>query len=517
VIIVELRLADLLASLSLVSDLGMGNSPEQAMEACLIATELAGRMNLSTAELSDVYYTTLLLHVGCTAYAHEVALLFGGDDIAFRRTSLSVDFGNARETLTDFVFQIAKGSSPLTRARSVGVLLTRGASIGLEASRATCEVAAQMARRMGMPPTVQQALSDMFERWDGKGDPRRLKGDDIAQALRFAQVAAQAALFNRIGDAELACDVIRRRAGTALDPVIAASFVKSAPELLKEVVSDDVWEAVLAAEPRPQRLVSHTELDQLARAFADAVDLKSPFMHGHSVGVAELAMAAAGVLGLGEAAALTLRHAGMFHDLGRVGVPNGIWEKPGALSVSEWEQVRLHPYHSERILARSPALAEIATLAGMHHERQDGSGYYRRISAPMIPMPARILAAADTYQAMTQLRPYRPAFSPEAAAAKLAGEGKSGRLDGEAIGAVLVAAGQRTAAPRPSRPAGLTEREVEVLNLIAQGCSNREMAQRLSISPKTAGHHVQHIYDKIGVSTRAAAAMFAMEHDLLRQ
>jgi DNA-binding NarL/FixJ family response regulator len=134
----------------------------------------------------------------------------------------------------------------------------------------------------------------------------------------------------------------------------------------------------------------------------------------------------------------------------------------------------------------------------------------------MLPMPARILAAADVYQAMTQPRPYRPALNPEAAAAQLAVEVERGRLDGEAVGAVLIAAGQRTAAPRPSRPAGLTEREVEVLRLIAEGCSNREMAHRLSISPKTVGHHVQHIYDKIDVSTRAAAAMFAMEHDLLR-
>jgi HD-GYP domain-containing protein (c-di-GMP phosphodiesterase class II) len=512
----ELRLADLLASLSLVTDLGMGYPPEQAMEAALIATELARRLDVPAVGVSDVYYTTLLLHVGCTAYAHEVALRFGGDDIAFRAASQRIDAGNAREVLSDFILQVAKGSSPLMRARSIGVLLTRGNAIGNEASRATCEVAAQLARRIGLPATVGQALADTFERWDGNGDPRRLKGDDIALPVRFAQVGAQAALFRRAGGVELAVEIIRQRGGTALDPAIAATFEQAAQELAAEISTGDVWSTVLAIEPRPNRRVAAAGLDPLARAFADVVDLKSPFMHGHSAGVAELAEAAAGLLGLDASATATLRYAGLFHDIGRVGVPNGIWEKPGSLSVSEWEQVRLHPYHSERILRRSAALTEFAAVAGLHHERLDGSGYYRQLSARSLPMPARLLAAADAFQAMTQPRPHRPAFAPEAAAAQLLEERDQGRLDGEAVRAVLSAVGQRSGVTRPTRPAGLTERELDVLRLVAEGCSNKEMARRLSISPKTADHHVQHIYDKLGVSTRAAAAMFAMEHDLLR-
>jgi HD-GYP domain-containing protein (c-di-GMP phosphodiesterase class II) len=185
------------------------------------------------------------------------------------------------------------------------------------------------------------------------------------------------------------------------------------------------------------------------------------------------------------------------------------------LTASEWEQVRLHPYHSERILSRSSALAPLAPLAGMHHERLDGSGYYRQ--ATMIPTGARVLAAADAYQAMTQERPHRPALTPSAAAEQLNSEAARGRLDAEAVRAVLDAAGHPPARARLTWPAGLSDREVQVLRLVARGYSNREIARVLWISPKTAGHHVQHIYAKIGVSTRAAAAMFAMEHDLIHQ
>jgi HD-GYP domain-containing protein (c-di-GMP phosphodiesterase class II) len=238
-------------------------------------------------------------------------------------------------------------------------------------------------------------------------------------------------------------------------------------------------------------------------------------MHGHSVGVSEFAEAAAANLGLTEDEVVCVRRAGLLHDLGRTGVPNGIWDKPDPLTTTEWEQVRLHPYHTERILSRSSALAPLAALAGMHHERQDGSGYYRRATAAMIPDGARVLAAADAYQAMTQERPYRLALTPGAAAEQLNSEAARGRLDAEAVRAVLEVAGHPPA--RLTWPTGLSDREVQVLRLVARGHSNREIGRLLWISPKTAGHHVQHIHAKIGVSTRAAAAMFAMEHDLVRK
>ena len=200
------------------------------------------------------------------------------------------------------------------------------------------------------------------------------------------------------------------------------------------------------------------------------------------------------------------------HDLGRVAVHARIWEKTGPLTMDEWEQVRLHPYQSERVLSRSPFLARLAEVAGAHHERLDGSGYHRGASGPAVCIGGRVLAAADAYHAMTEPRPHRESLPAATAAQRLAEEASAGRLDPEAVTAVLEAAGQR--APRIDRPAGLTEREAEVLALIARGLQTKQVGRALGISAKTADRHVQNVYGKIGVSTRAGAALFAMEHGL---
>ncbi|HSL01717.1 MAG TPA: HD domain-containing phosphohydrolase [Rubrobacteraceae bacterium] len=510
-----MRLADLIAALSQVTDLGMGQPPEAATRSCLLAVGLARRMDLSERDVADVYYTTLLQHVGCTAYSHETAALFGGDDIAVRSGGARIYFGNPKEALPYLLLELGKGATPLGRARAVISAISKGQKFDEELTRSNCEVAVHMTRRLGLGTGVQRGLDEIYERWDGKGNPRRLSGDDIALPARCAQVASQAVLFNRLGGPDLAVEMVRRRMGTGLDPSIADSFVRHGRGLLAEIASADASVAVIATEPEPHRRIAEPGLDEVARAFADMVDLKSPFMHGHSSAVSELAQTAAAGLGLAQADVARVRRAGLLHDLGRTGVPNGIWDKPGPLTATEWEQVRLHPYHSERILSRSPALAPLAPLAGMHHERQDGSGYHRQATATMIPTGARLLAAADAYQAMTQERPHRPALTTSAAAEQLSSEAAQGRLDGEAVRAVLEAAGHPS--PHLAWPAGLSDREVQVLRLVARGHSNREIARLLWISPKTAGHHVQHIYAKTGVSTRAAAAMFAMEHDLIRE
>jgi HD-GYP domain-containing protein (c-di-GMP phosphodiesterase class II) len=510
-----LRLADLLAALSQVTDLGMGQPPENAIRSCLLATSLARQMELAERDVADVYYATLLQHVGCTAYAHETAALFGGDDIAVRADGVKIDFANPKEALPFVLFGLGKGATPLRRAQAVIAAISKGQKFDEELARSNCEVAVHTTRRLGLGNGVQRGLNEIYERWDGKGNPGKLSGDDIALPARFAQLASQAVLFEGLGGLDLVSEVIRRRTGSALDPSIADAFLRHGRELLAEITSADASVAVIEAEPEPHLRIAESRLDEVARAFADLVDLKSPFMHGHSVGVSELAEAAATTLGFTEADVIRVCRAGLLHDLGRTGVPNGIWDKPGPLTASEWEQVRLHPYHSERILSRSSALAPLAPLAGMHHERLDGSGYYRQ--ATMIPTGARVLAAADAYQAMTQERPHRPALTPSAAAEQLNSEAARGRLDAEAVRAVLDAAGHPPARARLTWPAGLSDREVQVLRLVARGYSNREIARLLWISPKTAGHHVQHIYAKIGVSTRAAAAMFAMEHDLIHQ
>jgi DNA-binding CsgD family transcriptional regulator len=204
----------------------------------------------------------------------------------------------------------------------------------------------------------------------------------------------------------------------------------------------------------------------------------------------------------------------LIHDLGRLGISNAVWDKPGSLSAAEMERVRMHPYYTLRMFSRQPRLAPVAELAAGHSERIGGGGYPRGLSGGALSPEARLLAAADVYQALIEPRPHRPARDPAQAQKELESEVKAGRLDGEAARAVLGAAGHRVGRRR-EWSAGLTSREVEVLALLVRGGSNKEIGSRLCISPKTVGNHVEHIYAKLGVSTRAEASLFAMQHGLV--
>jgi putative nucleotidyltransferase with HDIG domain len=507
-----LRLADLLAALSLTTDLAMGQPPEKAIRASVVATDLARHIGTPETEVADVYYTTLLKHLGCTATSHEEAQLFGPDDLGARPIEERSDLTRPRE-LIDVMRTTGRGAG-LARPRYVARAIVSGKKANASMFRAVCEVAAQMSERLGLGEAVGRALYESLERWDGKGHPRGLRGEDIALPARLAEPATQAVIFHRLGGTEGALAMVERRSGGWFDPTVAEAFRTVGPKILERLDREDPWTAVLEAEPHPVRQIPSDRLEVVAGAFADMVDLKTSFTLGHSSGVAELATSAAERLGMSDVRAL--RVAALLHDVGRTAVGAGVWEKPGPLSTTEREQIRLHPYHTERILARSATLAPLARIAGMHHERQDGSGYHHGASAAEVPAEARVLAVADAYQAMTQDRAHRSALTPGAAAEVVNAELREGRFDPEVARAVLEASGQRPAMVRTAWPAGLSDREIEVLRLVTRGLSNRAIAGALVISPRTAEHHVQHIYGKIGVSTRAGAAMFAMEHGLLR-
>jgi HD-GYP domain-containing protein (c-di-GMP phosphodiesterase class II)/DNA-binding CsgD family transcriptional regulator len=508
------RTAELFAAIALATDLGTGQPMEHALRTCLLAVRLAQHLGTSSGELQEVYDLALLRFIGCTAGAHETATMAGGEDLAFYAGIGPRFMGEMPEVVGYLLMHLARGSPPLRRARLVAAALA-DVHAAERAVTAHCEAARILAARMGLADALCHALAHAFERWDGKGFPDHLAGEAIPLCVRIVVVARDAVLWHRIGGNALVVQVLRRRRGRAYDPAVVDGLLGHSSELLAEVYGSPALERVLQAEPSPHRWVSGTHVDKILHACAEFTDLKSPFTHGHSLAVAFLAEAAAHVAGLSDAEAVAIRRAALLHDMGRLGIPNGIWEKPGPLTAAEWERVRLHPYLTERILSRCAALAPLAALAGSHHERLDGSGYHRGIPASLLPPSARILAAADSYQAMTQARPYRPAYSAEAAAQQLQAEADAGKLDREAVQAVLEAAGHIVTPVRPVWPAGLSDREVEVLHLITAGLTNREVAHQLNISPKTVGHHVEHIYNKIGVSTRAGAVLFALQHDLL--
>jgi HD-GYP domain-containing protein (c-di-GMP phosphodiesterase class II) len=369
-----------------------------------------------------------------------------------------------------------------------------------------------LAAHLGLPGRVADGLAFTFERWDGSGLPSAAAGDAIPLGMRIVHLADVAEVHLRVGGPEAAVTMARQRSGTQLDPDLVEVFCGAVDELVP--AEEEVWDRTIRLAPDSDRVLTDEEVDELLQAMGDFVDLKSPWTAGHSRAVAELAARAGAILGLPAAEQAVLRRAGHVLDLGRMGVPNRVWRKTSSLSTSEQEHVRLHPYLTRRILSRVGALRELAPVAGAHHERLDGSGYPQGMSAQELRLPERILAAADEYQSLREPHPPRPAASPADAAELLRDQVREGLLDGPAVEAVLAAAG-RSRPARGSWPAGLTDREVEVLRLLARGRSAVEVGRELTIAPKTARNHVEHIYAKIGTSNRTGAAMFAVTHGLL--
>jgi HD-GYP domain-containing protein (c-di-GMP phosphodiesterase class II) len=426
-----------------------------------------------------------------------------------------VRYGSGREVVTGLIRALPDPETQgLVRAGQVARRLPRMAREMRPHLTATCEVAGMLADGLGLSGSVQGLFVHRFERWDGHGALGRAKGDGIPLPMRIVHLAVDAAFQHLLGGEERVVRLARDRAGHAFDPEIAACLTDHAREILAWDEHASVWEETLSCEPRPPLSLEGIEgLDRALAAMGNFADLISPYLAGHSAAVAELAAAAAQRCRMDEAGVVALGQAALVHDLGRVAVPARIWQKPGPLNADEWEQVRLHPYYTERVLARSEFLASLAPVAGAHHERLDGSGYHRGVAGGELTLSARVLAVADAYCAMTAPRPYREPLPPEQAADELAREASAGRLDADAVTAVLDAAGQQV--PRLERPAGLTEREARVVGMLARGLQTKEIAAALGISSKTADTHIQNAYRKIGVSTRAAATLFAMEHGLV--
>jgi HD-GYP domain-containing protein (c-di-GMP phosphodiesterase class II) len=508
----EIRLAELVAALSLGVDLGFGQPMEHVLRQCVVALRLAELLGLDEGARSVVYYSALLVNVGCHSDAHEQAKWFG-DDIALKATKYRQEMrGLASAAAT--MRLIGSGNPPLHRFRVGLEFVIHGHRDVDRMIQAHSEIARSLAAQLGLDDDVQAAVGAAYERWDGKGWPGDLAGARIPIAARITQLCEYVEVAHRLGGVGAATSLARARGGSQFDPELAETFCASAETLFADLDGVRTWRTVIDAEPALGPRLSGEGIDRALTAVGDFVDLKSPCTLGHARAVAELATGAATGLRLPAAEVTTIRRAALVHGLGRLGVSNSIWDKPGPLGAGEWERVRLHPYLTERMLSQSPTLAPLGRIVVQCRERLDGSGYPRGLCGSEISRPARILGAADAYQAMREPRPYRPARSAEFAATQLRADVRAGRLDAAAVDAVLAAAGHR-APRRREGPAGLTAREVDVLRLLARGLSSRQIAAELVITPKTARNHTEHIYTKIGTSSRAAASLFAMRHGLL--
>jgi HD-GYP domain-containing protein (c-di-GMP phosphodiesterase class II) len=513
--VTRVRAADLVGAISLATDLGTGQPLEHALRTAVLAERLADRAGGSPEEIRDSYYVALLHASGCTSNGHEATQVFG-EDIEHRAAFFLIDPSDVSQVIAFYRAHVAPGRPPQAREQIVEAVLANPER-SADSFAAMCEVAQRFAGWLELGGGIEASLEFVFARWDGRGWPKGVGSDELPFPARVLHVARDYSLFITAGGRDDARAVLERRAGEAYEPRLVELALACFDDKLSEVDETRMWNAAMDSEPWPQLMLSDAGIDAGFGAVAALTNLKSPWLREHSTNVAELAEAAAWRLQLLPDDVAVLRRAALAHDLGRVGVSNAIWEKPMSLGFGEWERVRLHPHFTERAFAQSPTLAPIGLLAGSHHERLDGSGYHRGVRAPSIDLAARILAAADCYSAMREARAHRPALEADEAEAELTREAVEGRLDRDAVDAVLAAAGHQT--PKRSRelPAGLTRRELEVLLALVVGQSNQAIADSLGISAKTVGHHVQHVYQKAGVRSRAAATVWAFEHELVHR
>lgn len=513
-----LRLGELVATLALAQDNAFGQPLESQLRSCLLAVWLCEELGCVQDVRDTAYWVALLRYLGCTGHAHEVATVFG-DEIAIRAQTLVHDAANPAEVMRD-VIAFATAAHPPEEREQVIQALQAGVHDWVVLNFSSgCEVGDMLATRLDMGTDVRESLRYTFERWNGHGFPNGASGETIPLPMRIVHLTHDMEAIGRLFSPDKAIEAARERRDRTYDPALADLFVAQGPRWFDRLANVEPWDAVLDLEPRPHRLLQDAGLDAALAVAADFIDLKSPFMAGHSRQCATLGTTAGRRLGLPDADLIALHRAALLHDFGTTAVPNSIWDKRGPLTRAEFDRVELHPLLTEQMLRRSPALAALNPIAATHHEKADGSGYHRRMRVEASQLAASTLAAADVYVGLVAERADRPAFSAEDAANELRRLVSLGVLNPRATTAVLAAAGHDEALTRPARraaqPGGLSAREVEVLTLAAKGFTTRQIAERLFISPKTADHHIQHVYTKIGVSTRAAAALWAMQNSVV--
>ena len=512
----SLRLAELLAAVSLATDLAHDVAAESALRDGVLTVELAHLMGWTESEVSDAYYLALLYHIGCTGAVAAQSRLGGGDDVNVRRWMAEADHANRPAMARIAITKLAPRWGTSGWPQGMAAFATAGRDMP-EAFANMAEVAARLSQRLGAGPRVTESLCHAYGRWDGKVFPSLPNGEGLSRIARLVHMVHVAQIYHHVGGVDVADAIVRQRSGTEFDPGLARLWLQNSHDLLPTLSGESVWDQALGAEPEPHRRVGTSHLDDVSAALADFVDLASPFTRGHSTRVARLAEAAALNIGLDADEAATVRRAGQIHDLGMVSVPNRVLIKRTPLNPAEWERVHMHAHHTQRILSLAAPLREAARIAGLHHERLDGSGYHRGLHASALPPAARILAVAEAYQSMNEERAWRPRLAPTDAARQLREDVAAHRLDVRAVEAVLLAAGQPVPSARSSQawPAGLTDREVDVLRAIARGLKNKQIAHELFVSEATIHTHVINLYGKTGVNTRAGATLFAFEHDLI--
>ncbi len=415
----QVRQSEVIAALSHALDMTEGHPVGQAERTCLIGMRLAHELQLAADDRYALYYALLLKDVGCSSSAARMCELFGTDDIALKTHGKLVDWTKPVQVARYASQHVPPGGRIARAQRTLSVLRSLVAE-GKAIVETRCDRGAAIVRSLGFPDASADAVWALDEYWDGRGQPTGMAGEEIPLLARIACLSQTAEVFFATHGLAAAQEMVRERSGRWFDPKVAEAFLAIGPgdTLWADLVSDDVAGLVLKLEPADRVLVLDAAgIDTICEAFADVIDAKSPFTARHSRGVATYAGLIGSTLGFADEDLRELHRAGMLHDIGKLGIPNTILDKPAKLTDDEFARMRLHPAYTETILAGIPAFAGFAAVAAAHHERLDGRGYHRGVPAGDLPVSARALAVADVFEALTADRPYRGPMDPDEALA----------------------------------------------------------------------------------------------------
>lgn len=434
----KLLLSDIIGSLSYALDLTEGLPPGHCLRSCWVGMHIGRQYGMEPSALSHLYYTILLKDAGCSSNAARLFEIYATDDRTVKNDFKQVDTDSLFQLGKFVLSHIAVGKSLHERVRKVMALAENGEEFAHELISTRCERGADIARQLGFDEEVALGVRYLDEHWNGKGKPFGLVGAEIPVNAQIALLSQVIEVFYAASGVDYAVAEVNKRAGTWFDPGLVGAFntARQQDGFWHGFVCDDLQDKVCQLEPHSKVIeVDEDRLDTIAEAFAKVVDAKSPYTYGHSSRVAAYTLAVAKRMGIPPARQKWLYRAALLHDIGKLGVSNGVLDKPGKLDEDEWAQVKAHASYSEQILSRLNVFAELAQVAAAHHERLDGKGYPHGLSADEITLETRIITVADIFDAITANRPYRgPIPVPEAIAIMEKERGTA--IDGDCLDAL---------------------------------------------------------------------------------
>jgi HD-GYP domain-containing protein (c-di-GMP phosphodiesterase class II) len=407
----QLRMSDLISALSFALDLTEGQPMGHSIKTCILAMRMAEILGLSVEQRSDIYYATLVKDAGCSSNAARMFEIFGGDERRAKREVKTQDSSQVTiEGLEYLMRNVMPGRSRLERVVALANIAINRKKVTSELFQLRCERGEHIAMRIGLSKATQQAIYSLDEHWDGNGFPHGLAGQEIPLLSRIINVCQTLEVFVALNGPHDAYHVMRERSGIWFDPemVQACMQMENEESLWQALEAESFRETVMQSEPVGVFLYADEgRVDSVCEAFAEVIDIKSPFTHTHSSRVSAIAVRIAKALGMAEKDVKLIERASLLHDIGKLSVPNSVLDKPGKLTAQEWETMRLHPYYTQRILERVEGFKHLAFIASTHHEKLDGTGYYRNLRATQLPLSSRAITVADIFEAMSAKRPYR--------------------------------------------------------------------------------------------------------------